>query len=118
MYYVGQDRAVRERIGVARSGEGGHWEKLRENPVVEMDEEEAGIGEPAVWQSHGFYWMLFTVRDFAENRYLRLARSPGGGRGTKLAVQYRGTQAWNSKVGWDPAVVVDGQRITWWFGGG
>src|ERR1019366_8574939 len=27
------------------------------NPsVVEMDEEEAGIGEPAVWQSDGFYW--------------------------------------------------------------
>ena len=73
MYYLGQDRAVRQRIGVARSSDGIRWEKLRANPVVEMDEDEAGIGEPAVWQSHGFYWMLYTVRDFAENR----ASAPG-----------------------------------------
>src|SRR5260370_27272435 len=106
MYYLGQDRAVRQRIGVARSGDGVHWEKLRANPVVEMDEEEAGIGEPAVWQSHGFYWMLYTVRDFAENRCLRLARSTGGVRWTRLAVRYKGTQAWNSKVISDPAVAV------------
>jgi hypothetical protein len=47
-----------------------------------MDEDEAGIGEPAVWQSHGFYWMLYTVRDFNENRHLRLARSTDGVRWT------------------------------------
>jgi len=118
LYYLGQDRAVRQRIGVARSGDGVHWEKLRANPVVEMDEEEAGIGEPAVWQSDGFYWMLYTVRDFAENRYLRLARSTDGVRWTKLAVRYKGTQAWNSKAICDPTVVVDGERILVWFGGG
>jgi predicted GH43/DUF377 family glycosyl hydrolase len=118
MYYLGQDRAVRQRIGVARSGDGVHWEKLRANPVVEMDEDEKGIGEPAVWQSHGFYWMLYTVRDFAENRYLRLARSTDGVRWTKLAARYKGTQAWNSKVICDPTVVVDGDRILVWFGGG
>ena len=118
MYYLGQDRAVRQRIGVARSSDGVHWEKLRTNPIVEMDEEEAGIGEPAVWQSHGFYWMLYTVRDFAENRYLRLARSTDGVRWTKLAVHYKGTQPWNSKVICDPTVVVNGDRIQVWFGGG
>jgi hypothetical protein len=118
MYYLGQDRAVRQRIGVARSSDGVRWEKLRANPIVGMDDEEAGIGEPAVWQSHGFYWMLYTVRDFAENRYLRLARSTDGVRWTKLAVQYRGTQPWNSKVICDPTVVVDGDRIRVWFGGG
>ena len=118
LYYLGQDRAVRQRIGVARSGDGVHWEKLRANPVVEMDEEEAGIGEPAVWQSDGFYWMLYTVRDFAENRYLRLARSTDGVRWTKLAVRYKGTQAWNSKAICDTTVVVDGERILVWFGGG
>ena len=118
MYYLGQDRAARQRIGVARSGDGVHWEKLRANPVVEMGEEEAGIGEPAVWQSNGFYWLLYTVRDFAENRYLRLARSTDGVRWGKLAVQYRGTQAWNSKVICDPTVVVEGGRILVWFGGG
>ena len=118
MYYLGQDRAVRQRIGVARSGDGVHWEKLRANPLVEMDEEEAGIGEPAVWQSHGFYWMLYTVRDFAENRCLRLARSTDGVHWTKLAVHYKGTQPWNSKVICDPTVVVEGDRIQVWFGGG
>jgi hypothetical protein len=118
LYYLGQDRAVRQRIGVARSEDGVHWEKLRANPVVEMDEEEAGIGEPAVWQSDGFYWMLYTVRDFAENRYLRLARSTDGVGWAKLAVRYKGTQAWNSKVICDPTVVVDGERILVWFGGG
>jgi predicted GH43/DUF377 family glycosyl hydrolase len=118
MYYLGQDRAVRQRIGVARSGDGVHWEKLRANPVVEMEEDEAGIGEPAVWHSDGFYWMLYTVRDFAENRYLRLARSTDGVRWTKLAVRYKGTQAWNSKVICDPSVVVDSGRILVWFGGG
>jgi predicted GH43/DUF377 family glycosyl hydrolase len=118
MYYLGQDRAVRQRIGVARSGDGVHWEKLRANPVVEMDEEEAGIGEPAVWQSDGFYWMLYTVRDFAENRYLRLARSTDGVRWTRLAVRYKGTEAWDSKVICDPTVVVEGGRILVWFGGG
>jgi hypothetical protein len=118
MYYLGQDRAVRQRIGVARSTDGVHWEKLRANPLVEMDEEEAGIGEPAVWQSHGFYWMLYTVRDFAENRYLRLARSTDGVRWIKLAVHYKGTQPWNSKVICDPTVVVNGDRIQVWFGGG
>jgi hypothetical protein len=118
MYYLGQDRAVRQRIGVARSGDGIHWEKLRANPVLEMDEDEAGIGEPAVWQSDGFYWMLYTVRDFAESRYLRLARSTDGVRWTKLAVRYKGTQAWNSKVICDPTVVVYEGRILVWFGGG
>jgi hypothetical protein len=118
MYYLGQDRAVRQRIGLARSGDGVHWEKLRANPVVEMDEDEAGIGEPAVWQSHSFYWMLYTVRDFAENRYLRLARSTDGMRWTKLAMHYRGTHAWNSKVICDPTVAVDGDVVKVWFGGG
>jgi predicted GH43/DUF377 family glycosyl hydrolase len=46
MYYLGQDRAVRQRIGVARSRDGIHWEKLRANPVVEMDEEEGGSASP------------------------------------------------------------------------
>ena len=118
MYYLGQDRAVRQRIGVARSKDGVRWEKLRSNPVVEMDEDERGIGEPAVWQSHGFYWMLYTVRDFDENRFLRLARSTDGVHWTKLDARYRGTEAWDSKVICDPTVVVEDDRIMVWFGGG
>jgi predicted GH43/DUF377 family glycosyl hydrolase len=118
MYYLGQDRAVRQRLGVARSTDGIRWEKLRTNPILDMDDEEAGLGEPAVWQYQGFYWMLYTVRDFSETRYLRLAKSTDGIHWTKLPQQFRGEQPWNSKVICDPSVVVDGDRILVWFGGG
>jgi hypothetical protein len=119
MYYLGQDRAVRQRIGLARSTDGIHWEKLRSNPVLDQDlDHEAGLGEPAVWQSHGFYWMLFTVRNFDETRYLGLARSTDGVHWTRLPVRYTGDQPWNSKVLCDPSVVVEGDKILVWFGGG
>ena len=58
--------------------------------------DENGLGEPAVWSSHGFYWMLYTGRDRGRDappgpgafhatashwtklaRGLRRARSPG-----------------------------------------
>jgi hypothetical protein len=119
MYYLGQDRAIRQRVGLARSADGIHWEKLRSNPVIDLDlDHEAGLGEPAVWQSHGFYWMLFTVRNFDETRHLGLARSTDGVHWTRLPVRYTGTQSWNSKVLCDPTVVVEGDNINVWFGGG
>jgi predicted GH43/DUF377 family glycosyl hydrolase len=118
MYYLGQDRTVRQRLGVARSTDGIRWEKLRANPILDMEDEEAGLGEPAVWQYQGFYWMLYTVRDFSENRYLRLARSTDGIQWTRLPQQFRGEQPWNSKVICDPTVVVAGDRMLVWFGGG
>jgi predicted GH43/DUF377 family glycosyl hydrolase len=118
MYYLGQDRAVRQRLGVARSLDGKQWEKLRANPILEAADDEAGLGEPAVWQSDGFYWMLFTVRRFDETRFLGLARSTDGVRWTRLPVKYAGTQPWNSKVLCDPTVVVESGTIKVWFGGG
>jgi len=119
LYYLGQDRArpTRQRIGVARSADGVHWEKLRANPILDLDEE-AGLGEPAVWTSHGFYWMLYTVRDFAENRRLGLARSTDGVHWKKLPAAFAGSAEWNSKVLCDPTVLVEGGAIRVWFGGG
>ena len=94
MYYLGQDRARRQRLGVARSRDGVHWEKLRSNPVLELGGpgafDENGLGEPAVWQSHGFYWMLYTGRDDRENRRLGLARSTDGVRWKKLPAVFAG----------------------------
>jgi predicted GH43/DUF377 family glycosyl hydrolase len=122
MYYLGQDRAARQRLGVARSADGLHWEKLRTNPILELGAngafDEAGLGEPAVWQSHGFYWMLYTGRDVREYRRLGLARSTDGVHWTRLPTVFAGAQPWNSKVLCDPTVVVDGDRIQVWFGGG
>ena len=117
LYYLGQDRAARQRLGVARSADGVRWEKLRSNPILELDDE-VGLGEPAVWQSEGFYWMLYTVREVGEKRHLAMARSADGVHFTKLGVKFTGTQAWDSKVICDPTVVVEGGKVKVWFGGG
>jgi predicted GH43/DUF377 family glycosyl hydrolase len=122
MYYLGQDRARRQRLGIARSGDGIQWEKLRSSPVLELGGpgafDENGLGEPAVWQSHGFYWMLYTGRDIRENRRLGLARSSDGVRWRKLPTVFAGAEPWDSKVICDPSVEVTGDLVTVWFGGG
>jgi predicted GH43/DUF377 family glycosyl hydrolase len=124
LYYLGQDRAdpPRQRLGVARSTDGVHWDKLRANPILEPGPpgsfDEAGDGEPAVWQSHGYYWMLFTGRDFSEIRRLGLARSTDGVHWTKLPTVFSGAQPWDAKVICDPSVIVEGGEIHVWFGGG
>ena len=122
MYFLGQDRARRQRLGVARSTDGVHWEKLRSNPVLELGGEgafdENGLGEPAVWNSHGFYWMLYTGRDVHENRRMGLARSTDGVRWTKLPAVFAGSEAWDARVICDPTVLVEGGIVRVWFGGG
>jgi predicted GH43/DUF377 family glycosyl hydrolase len=118
MYYLGQDRARRQRLGVARSTDGVRWQKLRSNPILELGGigafDEAGLGEPAVWISGGFYWMLYTGRDVTENRRLGLARSTDGVRWEKLPTVFAGSEPWDSKVICDPSV----QGFQVWFGGG
>jgi hypothetical protein len=124
MYYLGQDRAdpPRQRIGVARSGDGVHWTKLVTNPVLEPGGpglfDEADLGEPAVWNSHGFYWMLYTGTDYTAQRRLGLARSTDGVHWQKLPTVFSGTQPWNSKALCDATVLVDGTEVRVWFGGG
>ena len=70
LFYLGQDRARRQRLGIARSIDGVTWEKLRSNPILELGAagslDEAGLGEPAVWTSGGQWWMLYTGRDKSE----------------------------------------------------
>ena len=82
MFYLGMDRARRQRLGVAVSDDGVSWSKLRRNPILELGEygafDENGLGEPAVWSAHGYYWMLYTGRDRGEMRRLGLARSRNG----------------------------------------
>ena len=122
MYYLGQDRGRRQRLGVARSTDGIRWEKLRANPILELGADgafdEVGLGEPAVWKSHGFYWMLYRGRDVAEYRRLGLARSTDGVHWRKLPTVFAGSAAWDAKVICDPTVMVDGDVVKVWFGGG
>jgi predicted GH43/DUF377 family glycosyl hydrolase len=125
MYYLGQDRARRQRLGVARSADGVHWEKLRSNPILELGEsgafDETGLGEPAVWQDLGSYWMLYTARDRREVRRLGLARSQDGVHWVRVTRQpvLEGTQPWNSMVVCDPTAIPAGNgAVHVWFGGG
>jgi predicted GH43/DUF377 family glycosyl hydrolase len=125
MYYLGQDRARRQRLGVARSEDGVRWQKLRSNPILELGEpgtfDETGLGEPAVWAEQGSYWMLYTARDRREYRRLGLARSQDGVRWHRVTREpvLEGEQPWNSKVVCDPTVLpADGGGVHVWFGGG
>jgi len=122
MFYLGMDRARRQRLGVAESRDGVSWRKLRSNPILELGDygafDEKGLGEPAVWASQGYYWMLYTGRDHNEVRRLSLARSRDGVRWEKIPMTISGDQAWDSKVICDPTVMVNGNRVTVWFGGG
>jgi len=122
MYYLGMDRARRQRLGVAMSDDGVSWYKLRSNPILELGEyaafDENGLGEPAVWASRGYYWMLYAGRDHVEMRRLGLARSRDGVRWEKLPTVIAGGEAWDSKVICDPTVIASGDRVTVWFGGG
>jgi predicted GH43/DUF377 family glycosyl hydrolase len=124
LYYLGMDRARRQRLGVARSADGVHWTKLRANPILELGDsgafDENGLGEPAVWASHGYYWMLYTGRYRDEERRIGLARSRDGVRWERVnnAPILAGAEEWNSKVVCDPTVEPDGDSVRVWFGGG
>jgi hypothetical protein len=82
--------------------------------------DETGLGEPAVWQQHGSYWMLYTARDRREYRRLGLARSQDGVRWERVTTKpvLQGTAPWMSKVVCDPSVEVEGDVVRVWFGGG
>jgi predicted GH43/DUF377 family glycosyl hydrolase len=124
MFYLGQDRARRQSLGIARSSDGITWEKLRSNPILEPGRpgafDERGLGEPAVWASGGDWWMLYTGRDKMEQRRLGLARSTDGVRWERVpAFVVSGMNIWDSQVVCDPSVeqMPDGS-IRIWFGGG
>jgi predicted GH43/DUF377 family glycosyl hydrolase len=122
LFYLGQDRARRQRLGVARSTDGVHFDKLRTNPVLELGQDgsfdEQGLGEPAVWQSQGSYWMLYTGRDRDERRRMGLAQSRDGVAWRRLPAVFAGDQAWNTEVLCDPEVRRGASSIDIWFGGG
>jgi predicted GH43/DUF377 family glycosyl hydrolase len=124
MYFVGMDRARRQRLGVARSADGVQWLKLRTNPILEIGADgafdENGLGEPAVWTAGGRYLMLYTGRDRHENRAIGAAESPDGVRWTRTdrIPVLAGEQPWNRKVICDPTVLPGDGGWHVWFGGG
>ncbi len=122
LFYLGQDRARRQRLGVARSLDGEQWQKLRANPILELGQygsfDEMGLGEPAVWIAHGYYWVLYTGRDARRMRRLGMARSTDGIHWEKLPAIFEGRQPWDSQAICDPTIELLGGRLAVWFGGG
>lgn len=123
LFYLGQDRARRQRLGVARSHDGVRWEKLRANPVLELGDygqfDENGLGEPAVFAAGGEYWMIYTGRARDETRRMGMARSADGVRWRKVPPLIAGEQAWNRAVVCDATILPDAEgRWRVWFGGG
>ncbi|MBI4891141.1 MAG: hypothetical protein HY821_10995 [Acidobacteria bacterium] len=122
LFYLGQDRARRQRLGLAMSRDGLTWTKLRQNPIMELGGpgaiDENGLGEPAVWQAHGWWWILYTGRARNEVRRMALARSRDGIRWEKTGPVISGTEPWNSKVVCDATVIPSEDRVRVWFGGG
>jgi len=122
LFYLGQDRARRQRLGVARSSDGLRWQKLRTNPILEIGAygsfDDDALGEPAVWPGQGWYWMLYTGRDRGGRRRLGLAQSRDGVSWRKLPMVYAGAAPWNAEVLCDPEVEPRGDAVRVWFGGG
>jgi predicted GH43/DUF377 family glycosyl hydrolase len=124
LFYTGLDRGRRQRIGVAQSRDGRAWQKLRANPILEIGEQgafdEHALGEPAVWQSGGSWWMLYTGSDFREHRKIGLAKSTDGvhwERDSNFA-PIAGEEAWDRMVVCDPSIEVLPDSVRVWFGGG
>ena len=122
LYYLGEDRARRQRLGVAVSNDGRQWTKLTGAPVLELGEQgawdENGLGEPAVWSAHGAWWMLYTGRARNEPRRMGLVKSADGVHWTRTGVVISGAEAWNSQVVCDATVLPEEDRVRVWFGGG
>lgn len=122
MYYLGMDRARRQRLGLARSRDGVVWEKLIANPIMELGSlgsfDEMGLGEPAVWSSGGSYWMLYTGRARGEKRRIGLAKSADGIAWARQNLVIEGSSTWDREVMCDPTVEVLPDSVRVWFGGG
>jgi len=122
LFYLGEDRARRQRLGVAKSRDGLTWTKQR-GPLVELggagDFDEQGLGEPAVFPAAGQWVMLYTGRDRQERRAMGYAVSRDGRNWEKLRQPVlRGTEPWNKAVLCDATVLIEDGKARIWFGGG
>jgi predicted GH43/DUF377 family glycosyl hydrolase len=124
LFYLGQNRHGLQRLGLARSQDGIHWQKAGVNPILDVGApgsfDERGLGEPSVFAAGGRFYMLYTGRDAGERRRVGWAESDDGVDWERItsAPLLEGFADWNSHVICDPSVWRDGGRILVWFGGG
>ncbi len=123
LFYLGEDRARRQRLGIAKSKDGITWTKLRGGPLLELggagDFDENGLGEPAVFTANNQWVMMYTGRDRKEQRAMGYAVSRDGKTWEKQKEPVlRGMSAWNKAVVCDATVLMEAGRARIWFGGG
>jgi predicted GH43/DUF377 family glycosyl hydrolase len=91
LYYLGQNERSVQRLGVARSKDGMHWEKLLSNPILDAGAsgtfDENGLGEPSIAYVPPYFYLVFTGRDSSENRYIGYAISTDGVYWKKMSTQ-------------------------------
>jgi predicted GH43/DUF377 family glycosyl hydrolase len=123
LFYLGQNRRGLQRLGIARSEDGVHWQKSDRNPILDVGApgsfDERGLGEPSLFTAGGRFYMLYTGRDAREERRIGWAVSDNGVDWERIAAPaLEGYAGWNGRVVCDPSVWWEGGRILVWFGGG
>ena len=124
MFYLGQNRHDRQRLGLARSLDGIHWQKEHRNPLIAGGApgsfDTRGVGEPAVFRSGDKFYMLYVGRDQGERRQIGWAESANGVDWRKLenAPRLAGNLDWNRATVCDPEVMVIDDRLHVLFGAG
>jgi len=127
MYYLGQDRLLEQRLGLAVSDDGVNWIKHARNPILDIGPADAfdarGLGTPAVVYQPPYFVMLYTGRSPSENRNIGVAVSRDGVSWRKLnqapLIPPGQRVAWNSGVIADPSFLRrDSRTLEVFYGGG
>src|SRR5438552_2226745 len=105
--------------GLAISNDGFHWRKqgriISPQPETWEGDYWATNGSALLNGSDFLYWYQAGLRAAPK---IGLARSMDGVTWEKLPGSFAGSERWNNKVICDPSVLVEGDSIRVWFGGG
>ncbi len=124
LFYLGQNRRGSQRLGLARSRDGAHWQKEHRNPLLAGGGpgtfDERGVGEPAVFRAGGKLHMLYVGRGGDERREIGWAQSTDGVDWKKAdrAPRLVGGSEWSRAVVCDPEIMAAAGRLQVLFGAG
>ncbi|WP_322924136.1 hypothetical protein [Paenibacillus campi] len=128
LYYLGMNEMKVQRLGVARSKDGIHWDKLSSNPILDVGAagtfDENGLGEPSVVYYAPYFYMIYTGRNASETRDVGLAISSDGINWRKMDTAglfpNRAPGSWDQYVICDTTLWLDSptNKLYAWYGGG
>lgn len=127
LYYLGNNGALIQRMGVAKSTDGITWARSNANPIFDVGAQgafdENGLGEPSVAYQYPYFYMLYTGRAASEYRNVGYAVSLDGVQWRKISsaglMDASKIGPWASKVICDTTFYpANGGKWNVWFGGG